>query len=138
MTAITHPANDNKPAPSARLHRPPPAAPAQTRLARPLRVTLTGELLADAQVRIEPCTQRAAVSVYLAQHGGHELAARATLWFGDGPDAALEATERAAALRAGRHVQVTGEGLRMRWEHGEAVIAIGHTAGVQLLPEAQP
>lgn len=124
-------------APSARLHRPPPAAPVQTRLARALLVTLTGELLADAQVRIEPCTQRAAVSVYLAQHGSGELAVRATIWFGDGPDAALEATVRAAALRTGRHVQVTGEGLRMRWEHGDAIIAVGHTAGVHLL-EAQP
>ena len=132
MTAAT----TATPAPSARLHRPPPAAPVQTRLAKALLVTLTGELLADSQVRIEPCTQRAAVSVYLAQHGSHELAVRATIWFGEGPDAALEATARAAALRAGRHVQVTGEGLRMRWEHGDAIIAVGHTAGIHLL-EAQ-
>lgn len=121
------------PAPSARLRRPPPAAAVQTRLARALLVTLTGELLADAQVRIEPCTQRAALSLHLAQHGSNERAVRATIWFGDGPEAALEAHERAAALRAGRHVQVTGEGLRIRWEHGDTIIALGHTGGVHLL-----
>lgn len=125
-------------APSARLHRPPPAAQVHTRLARALLVTLTGELLADAQVRIEPCTQRAAISVYLAQHGSSELAVRATLWFlGEGPEAAFEATTRAAALRTGRHVLVKGEGLRMRWEHGDAIIAVGHTVVVELL-EVQP
>lgn len=124
-------------APSTRLRRPPPTAQVQTRLAKALLVTLTGELLADAQVRIEPCTQRAALSVYLAQHGSDELAVRATIWFGDGPEAAAEAHERAAALRAGRHVQVTGEGLRRRWDHGDLVIALGHTAGVHLL-EGRP
>lgn len=125
-------------APSTLLRRPPPADPVQTRLARALLVTLTGELLADAQVRIEPCTQRAAISVYLAQHGSNELAVRATLWFaGEGPEAAFEATTRAAALRTGRHVLVKGEGLRMRWEHGDAIIAVGHTVVVELL-EAQP
>lgn len=127
-----------QPTPSARLHRPAPAAPVQTRLAKALLVTLTGELLADAQVRIEPCTQRAALSVYLAQHGSNELAVRATMWLeGDGPEAAFEATTRAAALRTGRHVLVKGEGLRMRWEHGDAIIAVGHTVVVELL-EVRP
>lgn len=134
MTAASH---ASAIAPSALLRRSPPATPVQTRLARALLVTLTGELLADAQVRIEPCTQRVALHVHLAQHGSHELAVRAIVWFGDGPEAAQEATARAAALRAGRHVQVTGEGLRMRWEHGDAIIAVGHTAGVHLI-EGRP
>lgn len=120
-------------APSARLHRPAPPAPAATRPGRALRVTITGELLDDAQVRIEPCTQRAAITVYLAQHASHELAVRAILWLGDGPEAAAEATARAATLRSGQPVMLSGEGLRMRWEHGDAVIAVEHTARVQAL-----
>ena len=108
----------------ARLHRPPPAA-GLTRLARALLVTLTGELLADApgaHRALHPARghQRLPGAARQQRAGGARR-----LWFWAKAPGPPSGHHRAAALRTGRHVLVRGEGLRMRWEHGDAIIAVG-------------
>lgn len=122
--------------PSARLQRPAPAAAAAP--VPELRVELEGALLHDAQMRVEPCTMRACISLQIAQAHDEHNAVHATLWFGDGREAVFEAQDRAAELRQGQRVRITGEGLRTRWERGTLVFAIGTVRRVELAYGTQP
>lgn len=118
-------------APSARLRRPPPPAPVAAAAARrDLRVTLVGELAEPAHACTEPATERAAISVTLAQGEGRPQVL-ATLWLGDGAEAMHYAHERAAALPRGALVIVTGDALRMRYHHGALTLIVGHVRRVE-------
>ena len=116
--------------PSALLRRPTPAdacAPA-----RPMRVRITGVLAEDAHACTEPATGRAAFAVLISQGAG-DPDILATRWVGDGPDAAIYARDRAAALHAGDTVEVHGEGLRMRYHRGALAAHVCTTFDVELV-----
>lgn len=121
---------------SNRLRRHPPAGAVPPKPT--LQLELVGELLHDAQVRIEPCTMRACISLQIAQAHDEYFAVHATLWFGDGRESVFDAEERAADLRKGQRVRITGEGLRYRWADGTLVLSVVTVCRVELAYGTQP
>lgn len=123
MTAAANTAAPAALQPSAML-RPP--APSITHAAPPraAHVTIVAELAEDAHAGIEAATQRAAVSVVLAQGYGMPKI-MATWWLGDAVDDILEAEIQASLMQAGDLVRVEGDSLRMRYHHGALAIMVG-------------
>lgn len=123
-------------APSARLRPPDPARPKAVvpEPPRPLHVTIDGELVNDAEMRLERGTNRPTVSLLIAQ-GASAPPLRVIEVFGDGHDAAEAATAKAFTLRAGRRVRITGQGLGIRWNRGEFSLTVGLVERVALLSE---
>lgn len=114
---------------STLLRRPSPAAP--VRAAPEPTIVVTGALLEPAVSSTEPATGRAAVSVTIGQGNGHPVIV-ATLWLGDGPEAAQHASARAAELRDGDVVSAHGHGLHMRYRHGTMALVLGHVRHIDL------
>ncbi len=120
--------------PSAMLRRPAPAL-APSAPPRAAHVTILGELAEDAHAGIEAATQRAALSVVVAQAYGMPKVL-ATWWLGDGVDDILEAEYQASRLQAGDAVRIEGDSLRLRYHHGAIAVTVGTVRSIT--PAAEP
>jgi len=119
------------PAPSALLRRQVPAVQA---VPDPRTViTVEGDLLDDAQMRIEGATQRPLIELRISQ-GARDFPFRA-VWagFGEGFDAQATAQRQAERLTRGRRVVVRGEGLHTTFVRGDRFHQIALVASVQVL-----
>ena len=115
---------------SVRRAAPPPVVQ-QPAPGRALVVTIEGELLEDAQMRIEGGSQRAIITLNIAQ-GSQQDPVRAVEVFADGHDAMADAEAKARTLTAGRRVRVTGEGLRTVFERGQRYYRVALVHRVRL------
>jgi hypothetical protein len=112
----------------------PPAAPVQALPGPLLEVTIEGELLEDAQMRIEGGSQRPIITLSIAQRSQQDPV-RAIEVFADGVESMAEAAAKASTLTAGRRVRVTGEGLRTVFERGQRYYRVALVHRVRLAGE---
>jgi hypothetical protein len=123
----------NTPAATATQRRPgPPPLPG----AQALSVTLLGELLKPAELRVSSDGSRTVIRLLLAQPGG-QLPPVCAEYVPAGGSAAYVVWRQLVRLYAsGTLVRIDGHGLRPRTLHGRRVLALEHTDSVRPLQPA--
>ena len=108
-----------------------PAPVMQTAPNAVARITVDGVLLMDAQMRIEPATQRATLVLRIGQPG-EDSPFLATAIGGDDAESAAEFAGQASRMRAGCRVTVRGEGLSVKFERGQRYYRIALVRSMEL------